>query len=196
MITKVVWDRLLALICVTVLSGILVAGLWPFTPYPKNDVAWLPSRTGLHFGEYGTVLSAGAFQAADSAGGAPCSLEMWFKPSIINDSNTMLAFYSPNNLVSFSLHQSINDLVIQRQIRDRQDHVSKVRVYEDNVLHQEAQVFIAITTSSQGTAFYADGALLKRSSSFALSRNDFVGQLFVGNSPLSNESWSGDLRPG
>jgi VanZ family protein len=156
-------------------------------------VAWIPNRIGLHFGENGTVLSAGVFQAGDSVGGAPCRLEMWFKPGNINGSNTMLAFYSPENLVSFSLHQSIKDLVIQRQIRDRQDHVSGVHIYLDDVLHQETPAFITITASPQGTAFYVDGALVKRSSSFALSRKDFVGQLVVGNSPVANDRWSGDL---
>lgn len=193
MITRVVWDRLLAVICAVVLSGILVVGLWPFTPHPKNDVAWIPNRIGLHIGKYGTILSVGAFQAGDSAGGAPCTLEMWFKSGNINDSNTMLAFYGPENLVSFSLRQSIKDLLIQRQIRDPQDHVSEVHIYLDNVLHQETPAFITITASPQGTAFYVDGALVKRSSSFALSRKDFVGQLVVGNSPVANDNWWGDL---
>jgi VanZ family protein len=118
---------------------------------------------------------------------------MWFKPGNINDSNTMLAFYNPENLVSFSLHQSIKDLVIERQIRDRQDHVSEVHIYLDDVLHQETPAFITITASPQGTAFYVDGVLVKKSSSFALSRKDLVGQLVVANSPVANDSWSGDL---
>src|SRR5271165_371800 len=83
MVTKVVWDRLLAVICAAILSGILLVGLWPLTPHPKNQVAWLESGNGLRFGPYGTILSADAFNPTDLEGGAPCSLEIWSKPRSI-----------------------------------------------------------------------------------------------------------------
>jgi hypothetical protein len=193
MITRVVWNRLLAVICVAILGGILVFGLWPFTPHPKNDVAWMPNSTGLRFGEYGTILSAGIFRAGSSASGAPCSLEIWFKPGDPNDTNTMLAFYGPENLISFSLHQSIRDLVFRHQNLDRQNQLSESHIYLDDVLHPDTASFVTMTASPQGTAFYVDGALVKRSSDFIVSAGDFAGQLILGNSPVANDSWSGDL---
>jgi VanZ like family/Concanavalin A-like lectin/glucanases superfamily len=194
MVTKVVWDRVLAVICAAILCGILLVGLWPLTPYPKNHVAWLESGNGLHFGHYGTILSADAFKPTDVEGGAPCSLEIWSKPGQIDDSNTMLAFYSPEKLVSFSLHQSTDDLLLQRQDRNRQGRVSEVHIYAHDVLRQGTAAFVTLTASAQGTAIYVDGALAKSSSHFGLSSRDFAGQLVVGNSPVANESWSGDLR--
>ena len=193
MVTKVVWDRVLAVTCAAILCSILLAGLWPLTPYPKNKVAWLENGHGLHFGHYGTILSADAFKPTDVEGGAPCSLEIWSKPGLINESNTMLAFYSPEQLVSFSLHQSTDDLFFQRQNRNRQGRVSKVHIYVDNVLRQGTATFITLTASAQGTAIYVDGALAKSSSHFGLSSRDFAGQLVVGTSPVENQSWSGDL---
>jgi hypothetical protein len=192
--TKDLWNRLLAVICAAILCSILFLGLWPLTPHPKNQVAWLESENGLRFGHYGTILSADAFKATDVEGGAPCSLEIWSKPRLINDSSTMLAFYSPEKLVSFSLQQSLGDLIFQRQTRNQQGHVSEVHIYVDDVLRQETAAFITITASTQGTAIYVDGALAKSSSHFGLSSRDFAGQLVVGNSPVANESWSGDLR--
>lgn len=194
MVTKVVWDRLLAVICAATLCGILLLGLWPLTPHPKNQVAWLENGNGLRFGEHGTILSADGFKPEDSEGGAACSLEIWSKPGLINDTNTMLAFYSPEKLVSFSLHQNIKDLVFQRQNRNGQGRVSEVHIYAEDMLRQGTVAFITLTASAQGTAIYVDGALVKSCSHFGLSGRDFAGQLVVGNSPVANDSWSGDLR--
>jgi hypothetical protein len=194
MVAKVVWDRLLAVICAAILCGILLVGLWPLTPHPKNQVAWLENGNGLHFGDYGTILSADAFKPADSEGGAPCSLEIWANPGLITDTDTMLAFYSPEKLVSFSLHQSTRNLLVQRQNQDRQGRVSEVHIYEDDVLRQGTAAFITLTASAQGTAIYVDGTLVKSASHFGLSSRDFAGQLVVANSPVANDSWTGDLR--
>jgi len=106
----------------------------------------------------------------------------------------MLAFYSPEKLVSFSLHQHTNDLLFQRQIRDRQGRVRENHIHVENVLHQGMAAFVTLTASARGTAIYVDGALVGSSSQFGLSSRDFTGQLVVGNSPVANDSWSGDLR--
>jgi len=196
MVTKVVWDRLLAVISAAILCGTLVVGLWPLTPHPKNQVAWLENGNGLRFNHYGTILSSDGFKPTDFEGGAPCSLEIWSKPRSIYDINitTMLAFYSPEKLVSFSLRQSTSDLVFQRQNWNRLGRVSEVHIDADDVLRQGTAAFITLTASAQGTAIYVDGALAKSSSHFGLSSRDFAGQLVVGNSPVANDSWTGDLR--
>ena len=53
----------MAIACIAVLLGILVAGLWPFHT-PKNEVTWLKDRNGLRFGDYGTVRSTDALDWA------------------------------------------------------------------------------------------------------------------------------------
>jgi hypothetical protein len=187
-------DKLLSVASAAVLCGILAIGLWPFSPHPNNQVAWLENENGLHFGDYGTILSSGAFEPADSAGWALCSLEIWLQPGLIEDSNTILAFDNPENLVSFSIHQNIKDLVFQREFRDQQQRLSEVKIQIDNVFRKDRQAFITITSSAQGTAVYVDGALVKTSPHFGLSSRDFVGQLVIANSPVANDSWSGQLR--
>ena len=194
MVTKVVGERVLAVICAAMLCCTLLVGLWPFSPHPKNQVAWLESGNGLRFGHHGTILSADAFKPTDLEGGAPCSLEIWFKPGLINVSNTMLAFYSPEKLVSFSLHQSTDDLVFQRQNGSRQGRVSEVHILVEDVLHQGTAAFITLTAGAQGTAIYVDGAPVNSYSYFGPSSRDFAGQLVVGDSPVESDSWSGDLR--
>jgi len=157
-------------------------------------VAWLAGGNGLRFGHHGTILSADAFKSTDLNGGAPCSLEIWFKPALIPVQNTMLAFYSPENLVSFSLRQSLADLVLQRQNRNQQGRLSEVAIYAGGALRQSTPAFITITASPRRTAVYLDGVRVLRPSHFSLSGSDFTGQLVIANSPVANDSWSGDLR--
>jgi len=194
MIRKIVWDRLLAVACAGVLCGILGLGLWPFTAHPKNEVAWLEDGNGLHFGDHGTILSSRPFQPADAAGGAACSLEIWAQPGWVQSEGTLLGFYGPENLVSFSLYQYKRGLVFQRRFRDRQHRAGEVHVYIDDAFHQGRPSFITITASPRGAAIYLDGVLAESSSRFGLSSRDFTGRLVIANSPVADDSWSGELR--
>jgi hypothetical protein len=62
------------------------------------------------------------------------------------------------------------------------------------VLRHGAAVFITLTASARGTAIYVDGTLVISSLHFGFSNGDFAGQLVVANSPVADDSWSGDLR--
>jgi hypothetical protein len=63
---------LLRAICAFVLLGILVAGLWPFHA-PKNEVSWLNHGSGLFFGKYGSIVSAGPIKADPIRADSACS---------------------------------------------------------------------------------------------------------------------------
>ncbi len=191
--TKGVAAKILGVICVSVLCGILVLGLWPFH-HPKNEVAWLGNGNGLSFGDHGTALSDGTFQMTSLQGEASCSLEIWLQPGLTYDSNTFLAFYTPESPLRFSLHQSNADLKLRREIGG-QDHRNRTaRLYADNVFRQGRPVFITITAGAQQTAIYIDGVLVRTSRDFRLSSTDFTGRLVVGTSPVENDSWSGQLQ--
>lgn len=187
-------NKLLPAMCLAVFAGILVTGLWPFSPFPKNQVSWLKGENGLLFGDYGTILGSGTFAPAKSTQGSPCSLEMWLRPGLINDTNTMLAFYSPDKLVSFSLGQSLSDLVLGREVRNRQGSVGNIRAYANEVFHQNKDAFITITSSKERTLVYVDGALIRSIPRFGVSTSDLAWQMIVANSPVENDSWSGSLR--
>src|SRR5579863_9910924 len=105
---------ILTVLCAFVLCGILVAGLWPFHA-PKNEVDWLRNgKNGILFGDYGSLLSAGAFKANNSNEGA--CLEIWLEPNVIDDSGTILSFYAPeHHSTSFAVRQSLDDLALLRK---------------------------------------------------------------------------------
>ena len=72
--------KLLLLVCVLVLAGMLVAGLWPFHS-PRNQVTWLRAGNGLQFGRHGVILSSARLNPAPEPADGPCSLEIWVEPA-------------------------------------------------------------------------------------------------------------------
>lgn len=183
---------ILASVCICVLISILVAGLWPFHS-PKNQVTWMERANGVRFGEYGTILSLGTFQMRSSQGPAPYSFEIWLQPGLTIDTNTFLAFYTPESPGSFSLHQSNADLVLEGGSQT-DDQATPARIYVDNVFRQAKQVFITITLGPEGSTVYIDGALVRKFHQFRPSSNDFRGQLVIGDSPVKTDTWSGQLH--
>jgi hypothetical protein len=183
---------ILASVCICVLISILVAGLWPFHS-PKNQVIWVKRGNGVRFGEYGTILSLGTFQMRSSQGPASYSFEIWLQPGLTVDTNTFLAFYTPESPVSFSMHQSNTDLVLQGGSQTN-DQATPAKIYVDNVFRQAKQVFITITLGPEGSTVYIDGALVRKFHQFRPSTNDFRGQLVIGDSPVKTDTWSGQLQ--
>src|SRR5277367_4172950 len=53
---------------VIVIAGVLFATLWPFNPFPSNQVSWLPNANGVRFGTHGVIVSKSPLTASTSAG--------------------------------------------------------------------------------------------------------------------------------
>ncbi len=185
--------KLLAVLCVFVLSGILFAGLWPFG-HPNNQVSWLQNANGLRFGEHGTILSSNAIRSASSPDKASASLEIWLQPSLIYEMNTILAFYTPENPLQFSLRKHDADLILQAQSRNVDGRTITAKTYVTDVFRGRKPVFITITSSKQETAIFVDGVPVRTSSHFRLSSDALTGRLVVGTSPVESDNWSGQLR--
>jgi len=185
--------KALAVLCAAVLIGILSAGLWPFHA-PKNQVSWLSNGNGLHFGNHGVILDPDGFSLAGSKTGISCSVEIWLQPDHSDIGGTILAFYTPENRNSaFSVYQSIDDLFLLRMTVDRQRR-AETKFYIEHVFRKNKQVFVTITSNSQGTAIYLNGALVRTSPQFGLTIKDLTGQLLVGNHPLGDDGWQGQLK--
>ncbi len=185
--------KLLGVICLFILGGILVAGLWPFYP-PRNQVAWLAAGNGLHFGRHGTILSSGKFKAADAPDDAPCSFELWVEPEVTAASGTLFAFYAAGSPRQFSLHQSLSDIALRSDIRDKRHRTRTTRLYVDEVFRRGKRMFITVTSDGGQTSVYIDGVLARTGRKFPLSVHDFDGELVIANLPIVDNSWSGVLR--
>ena len=181
-------------ICACILGAIFVAGLWPFNPHPSNMVSWITNRNGIRFGKRGILFSSGAFKMTTAARNAACSLEIWLQPSGDDAANTILTFFTPENPERFKLRQYLDNLLVQREVRDQWNRIRISEIEIEHVFRQQKQAFVTVTSGAQGTAIYTDGLLVAMSPHFGLSGQDFSGQLVLGASPVAYDTWSGQLR--
>lgn len=179
-------SRLITVACAAVLCIILNLGLWPFHA-PRNDVSWLPQRTGLYFGRTGTVFSSGMLRPAPSV-----TIEIWLQPRRIWDSGTFLAFYSPGKSSQFSLRQSQLDLQLGIPVQDDQ-HAVIDNLYVDNAFPRRGATFITLTSGTQGTVVYLNGVLARKVQSIRLPADGIVGRLVLADSTGQSDAWSGWL---
>lgn len=184
-------QAVLGFFCLVSLCVVLYAGLHPFHS-PANQVAWVASADAVRFGEYGTILSSGSFPPP-GFGGAERSIEIWAQPGRVEDSNTLVAFYSPASARQLSLLQSESDLEIRIQSSSAWRSVKIGRTYIDDAFRDGKSAFWTVTFGQSGTAVYRDGALIRKSP-MRPSSNEISGRLVVGNSPIFSDSWSGVLR--
>lgn len=184
----------LRIICAGVLCGILVAGLWPFHA-PRNEVKWLGPGDGLFFGKYGSIVSATAFDRKSQRADNSWSLEVWLEPKRVQSSGTILAFYQADSQVTpFSLRQSLGDLVLQRASRNELGQSKKAKVYIDDIFSQQKAVLVTISSNQSGTTVFSNGAFARKFENFRLSDQNLNGRLIVGNSPVTTDDWSGQMR--
>jgi VanZ family protein len=183
---------LLTAICAVVLGFILVAGLWPFRA-PKNEVSWLSNGNGLLFGEYGSLLSAGELKAGNSTDGA--CLEIWLEPSVIDGSSTILSFYRPEHRSTLiELRRWLDGVALLRKTVGEKRSPKATKIYANHLFRLGKPVFLTISSDEQGTAIYVNSTLAKTSPDFPFSNEDLTGQLVIGNSSVTTDTWSGQLK--
>lgn len=184
---------ILGLLCVFVLCGILVAGLWPFHA-PSNEVTWLRRENGLRFGRHGTIFSTSPLPTAGLEHGASVALEMWVRPDLANNSHTLLGFSTSEHPLQFLVRRYESGIVLQSENASEPVRNRAVEIYIADVFHQDQLVLLTLTSGIHGTAVYANGGLLKTFPYFHFFYDDFAGQLVFGTSPVENDGWSGRLR--
>jgi len=181
---------LLTAICIGVLVGLLIVGLWPFHA-PKNDVRWSSSGNGLQFGKRGSVLTLNPFTVDHLRAESPCSLEILLEPRYVDSGGTVLAFYWPTSRIApFTLRQFVSGLELQRR---RQDSAVQGRIYVEGVFSRPRPIHLAISSGEMGTAIYVDGMLVAKSATFKISMQD-LGQMILGNGPSTRNNWSGQIK--
>jgi VanZ family protein len=183
----------LGMVCLALLFGMLIAGLWPFHS-PRNQVSWAAHGGGLTFGQHGTTLSTGRLGMEGRAGRGPCSLEIWLSPGKTWSKTVILAFYTPREPGGFSLRQSDRGLLLESAPWSHPVYARFPRLKVHDVFRQGRPVFIAATSDGHKTAVYVNGARVRESGGFAVSARDLTDRIVVANSPVADDSWSGELR--
>ena len=176
-----------------ILFSLLVAGLWPFNPYPANEVSWLPNSPGLRFGGYGRIWASNPFPFTGSEGEVACSVEAWLQPAAEEDHNSFLAFYTPDVALGFELQQHLHHLLVVRNIPGQPVGSRSSRIGVAHIFQRNKPVFITITAGPRKTAVYLEGRLVNSSPGLGLTKKDLAGPLLFGTVPVKRAGWRGNL---
>jgi VanZ family protein len=179
-----------AFICAIVLLATLTAGLLPFQK-PRNGVTWLGNMNGLRFRHDGTIFSDSAIPAAVSPEEHACSIELWLQPASLTSSKTILAFYTPENPLQLTLHQYRTLLILERRTQLDPDRARVIGI--ENAFRSTEPVFLTITSGDTNSAMYVNGALARSFPGFRFGE-DCHGELIVGTSPTTRDTWHGQLK--
>jgi hypothetical protein len=186
-------SRVVSLLCSLTFGIVLMAGLWPFYP-PRNEAKWVENENAIRFGRYASLLSISDFSTNKSNDDGLGSIEVWLTPTVLHSSKTILAFESAEHPGDpFRLIQSDNDLVVQQHNVDEHGICRTAQLSLRDVFRPNERIFVAITLGRHQTNVYIRGVLALASPILGASTKNLTGRLVVGNSPNSNNSWSGDM---
>src|SRR4030067_397318 len=104
-------------LCALNLVGILIAGLWPFSPLPQNRVEWLHDENGIRFHGRGLVYGVENASGATphSYGRNGFTVELLLQPDLEPSRNVPVFFtmYDPHSLEAITLGQWRSGLIVR-----------------------------------------------------------------------------------
>jgi len=181
-------------LCVVAVGAVLIATLWPFNPFPRNGVTWLPGTGGLKFEKAGLVVSNKPLEPLETQGTESCALELLLRPASVKWSYTILAFYTPSRLRRLSLLQWTEGLLVTHDAAVEHDRTQTIKFDVDHVFQPGRLVLVAISTGPNGTAVYLDGQPADSFPRFKISRSELSGHIILGASPVTYHPWQGELH--
>jgi VanZ like family/Concanavalin A-like lectin/glucanases superfamily len=183
------------ILCIIAIFAVLFATLWPFNPWPKNKVAWLPDSNGLQFGLAGVVFSDGPLRLAhEAASEDSCSIELLLRPGSINVPDTILAFYSSNNPAHLLVRQWIDGLLVTHDSVDSAGKSRQTKLDLDHAFQTGTLLLLTITSGPSGTVVYRNAAHPQSFPKFTISRSELLGQIVLGTSPVDSRPWLGEIH--
>jgi hypothetical protein len=188
-------DLALPFACILVVSTLFSAGLWPFNPFPRNQVTWLTNGKGLQFGEHGVVFSREPVEPTGPKRDSGCTLAIRVQPDAVSRgaSGTLIDIYTAENASQFRLLQWRDFLLIRKDYRDTSNHFKTNEVDLDHAFLTRDPVTFTITSGPEGSVAYRNGIRASGISKMGLSCGDLAGQLVFGDSAVMDNAWSGNI---
>jgi hypothetical protein len=186
--------KVLGVICLAMLCGLLVAGLWPFDFAPGNRVQWLVNRNGIHFNEPSQIYSTLTERESNrTAVNSSFSIEIWLQPERISDRRrTIFSTYDTGRGEGLGIAQSVTDLLIRGRFVGADGAVNTRSIYLDDCFREGSERFVTVISGPQGTAIYLEGVREKVVPD-QLEPESLSGRLLLGDSVSSNRTWAGTV---
>jgi hypothetical protein len=187
-------QKRIGILCIIAVVGILCATLWPFNPWPVNQVAWLPDGNGIQLGHEGVVVSEAPLQPPpEPSASKSCSIELLLRPRSLEASDTILGFYVPDRSTHLLVRQWADGLLISHD-SGAQGKVKEAKLDVNHAFRVGELLLVTITSGPSGTVVYRNAAHAQLFPKFTISRNELAGQIVFGTSPVDYRPWTGEVR--
>jgi Concanavalin A-like lectin/glucanases superfamily len=189
----------LRLLCILIVAGFLVMGLWPFNFAPRNQIERLPGENAIHFKPLSLVVSEGALDlgntSAPSSAPGTFTLELLLAADREPNRNlpVILSLYNGELPESLLVGQWKSSLLLRIPAREAQARRKYRETGVEGALQKDRRRFIAITSGPEGTLFYVDGILADSNPKVFVRPEDLRGRLILGDSPRGGSGWTGKL---
>jgi VanZ family protein len=185
----------IGILCVLAVLALLCATLWPFNPWPANQVTWLPDSDGLHFGREGVVVSKTPFYPPqEMPAGQSCSIELLLRPANFERSDVILSFYLSRNSTHLLILQWRDLLMVTHDSKDAQGQIRHTVIGARHAFQTGKLVMVTMTSGPNGTVLYLNARPAQSSDRLTISLNELAGQLILGTTPVEHRPWMGEIR--
>lgn len=174
--------------------AVLFATLWPFNPFPRNHVNWIPGRNGVWFTVPGIVIASKPIEIAGTRTTGSVTVELWVSPADIHQGAVVLGFYSPENPRQLEFRQWTDGLLMIHEIGSAHYQPMGTKFDVDHAFQAAQWVLITAVFQPSGTTVYLNGRSPRFSPTFRISPRDISGQIVLGNSSVDYAPWSGGIR--
>jgi VanZ family protein len=187
--------RRIGILCVIAIFAVLFATLWPFNPWPANQVTWLPDSDGLRFGRDGVVVSKTPLDLPqEMPAGQSCSIELLLRPANFERSDIILSFYLPQNSTHLLILQWQDLLMVTHDSNDAQGQLRHTVIGARHAFQIGKLVLVTITSGPNGSILYLNATPAQTSNRFTISLNELAGQFILGTTPVEHRQWMGEIR--
>ena len=187
--------RRIGILCVIAIFAVLFATLWPFNPWPANQVTWLPDSDGLRFGRDGVVVSKTPLDLPqEMPAGQSCSIELLLRPANFERSDIILSFYLPQNSTHLLILQWQDLLMVTHDSKDAQGQIRHTVIGARHAFQIGKLVLVTITSGPNGSILYLNATPAQTSNRFTISLNELAGQFILGTTPVEHRQWTGEIR--
>ena len=183
--------KLLRLVCIAILFGYLVAGLWPFNFAPENRASLL--NGAISFSPPSVAWTA---RPVDFANSRAITIELLLEPQYVTsqENRRILALHDgtlPENLL---LAQWKSELLLRARFAGAAAGRLQYREFRvATALRPGARLWVAITSDAAGTSVYLEGILAERYPNLILRPEMLRGRFVLGDTPQGNRGWAGKL---
>jgi VanZ family protein len=190
----VIEKKRIGILAVVAIAAVLSGTLWPFNPWPANEVTWLAAGNGLRFGQSGVVFSEGPLHPAqENPSGKSCTLELLLRPATVGVSDTILAFYVPNNPKQLLIRQWTDGLLVSHESLDANGKTRGIKFDVDHAFQAGKLLLVTMVFGPNATVVYRDGAQAQSFPRFTISPTEVSGQIVMGTSPVDYRPWLGEI---